>query len=392
MLLSSQFVELFREETYAVTLALMDNHELDNPFDNVLRTEPISGMWTKDYSIVPIGELGGRREAEPIPQKNMTMGYTCYGAICTEASGKVNLSKRLKARSREFMSANGVDERRFAGHIADTVSRGFESRWRTKKHKLASNIFNYGGIAAGHVFFNHWDRTDGLSDLPNTPLQYDGVALFALPGAPHPTYAAGNTTGPGSRAVGTSVDMAGTIADTGGYFNAFLLPPSYWALKRVWTHFVYNMQFDENDVRYYMVPNTLLVSSFNLTKWTEILESKFVEPRAAGDTSNIENIFMIEGFRMRLVHSPELIANTWFVGRSMAPGISLLDPSNIDDPWSYYRDEDNRAYFCSYEQEWGHFIRNWRTWCAGAISTDGATPPAFNNVVERLWDREPAGV
>jgi len=392
MLLSNQFPELFREETYAVSLALNDNRDLDNPFDELLSTKPIDGIWTKEYSLVPIGELGGRKEAEPIPQKNMTMGYVCYGAQSIEASGKVNLSKEMEQRSRQFKSADGVDEAGFAGYLADSLSRGFLSRKKTKWHKLCADIFNLGGIAAGDAFFNHRTRTNGLADVPNTPLQYDGVAAFARPGAPHPSYAAGALIGPSARAVGTSIDMAGAIADTGGYFNAFDLPPSYWALKRVWSHYTYNMQFDENDVRFLTAPDTLLVSSYNLPRWTEVLESKFIEPNAAGSTTNTENIFMMEGFMVRLAHSPFLVANTWFLGKAKSGGINVLDVAEKEDPWAYYRDEDNRAYFISFEDDWGFLIRNWRDWCAGAISTDGTTAPTFNDTNEQDWDTIPDGV
>lgn len=392
MLLTNQFPELFREEAYAVNLALNDNRDLDNPFEEVLASRPIDGIWTKEYSIVPIGELGGRNEAEPIPQKNLTMGYTCYGAQSIEASGKVNLSKEMEQRSRDFRSADGIDEAGFAGYLADSIGRGFLSRRKVKWHRLCADIFNRGGIQAGHVFFNQRTRANGLSDIPNIQTLYDGIALFARPATPHPSYAAGATVGPGSRAVGTTVDMAAAIADTGGYFNAFDLAPAYWALKRVWTHFTYNMQYDENDVRYLCTPDTLLVSSYNLPKWTEILDSKFIEPRAAGNTTNIENIFMMEGFMMRLVHTPFLVANTWYVGKAKSGGISILDPAEKEDPWAYYRDEDNRAYFISYEDQWGFLARNWRDWCGGAISTDGVTPPNFNNIAEEQWNQVPAGV
>jgi len=167
MLLSTQFPELFREETYAVNLALNDNRELTNPFDEILPSKPISGMWTKEYSVVPIGELNGRKEGAPIPQKNMTMGYVCYGAQTIEASGKVNLSKEMSQRSREFRSADGIDEAGFAGYLADTASRGFLTRRGTKWHKLSADMFNRGGIQAGDPFFNHRLRTNGLADLPS---------------------------------------------------------------------------------------------------------------------------------------------------------------------------------------------------------------------------------
>jgi len=395
MLLSTQFYELFREETYAVNLKLNDNRELANPFDSILASQNIDGVWTKEYSIVPIGELGGRNEAAPIKEKNMTMGYPCYGSICIEASGKVSISGQLEQRSREFRSGSGVDEASFAGYLANTVSRGFISRWKTKQHKLSADIFNLGGIQAGNAYFNHNTRAN-LPDLPSTNLQYDGRPLFALPANAHPSYSNGAIVGPRSKALGTTVDMAATLGDTGGYFNAFLLPPSYWALKRVFTHYTFNMQFDENNVRYNSVPDTLLVSSYNYPLWMEILKSRIIEPRGTAGSqysTNTENIFVsVEGFQLRVVPSPELIANTWYVGRANSGGIITLNATEKVDPWDYYKDVDNRSYFVSYEQRKGFIIRNWRTWVAGAISTDGETPPTFNDVVEANWGDAPAGV
>jgi hypothetical protein len=152
------------------------------------------------------------------------------------------------------------------------------------------------------------------------------------------------------------------------------------------------MQFDENDVRFQQYPNTLLVSSFNFMRWKEILAAQLIEPTTHGDSTNRPNVFLMDGFSMQLVHSPLLVANTWFVGRAKSGGILTLNPSEIDDPWAFYRDEDNRAYFISFEKEWGFMVRNWRDWCAGAISVDGVTPPAFNGVTEINWDTIPAGV
>lgn len=399
MLLSTQFMELFREETYAVNLELFDHKELTDVFEEILVEKPIEGLWDKEYSVVPMGALGGRMEANPIPLMNMTMGYQTFGAQASEAAGKVSLSNILAQRSREFRSPDGtVDEPKFAGFLADTISRGFLSRKAQRWHRLNASIFNLGGIQAGDVFFNQRVRANGLADVPNTNLLYDGSPLFALPTVAHPSYAAAAVVGPGTVPVGICVDMGATIPDTGGYFNAFILPPSYWALKRVVTHFIQNMSFDENDERYLMAPDTLLISGYDEMRWMEILESRFIEPTGmtglgVGQAStNRENVFKMENYKLNLVVDPFLVPHTWYVGKAKAGGIIRLNPAEKDDPWAYYRDEDNRAYFISYEAYWGFMIRNWRQWCAGAISLDGVTPPAFNGVAEAAWDTIPAGV
>jgi len=393
MQFSGQFPELFRKETYAVNLALVEDRQLENVFEtSILASRPIEGVWDKEYSVVPIGELEGREEGEDIPQKNMTMGYTCYGAIAIEATGKVGLTKLLKQRSNEFKAAGGaVDEPKFAGHIADTASRGFLIRRNQRWRKLAARIFNYGAVQAGHVFFNQRTRCQ-MSDVPDSNLIYDGCPLFAQPAVAHPSYASGATVGPGTAPVGNYIDYVMSIADTGGYFNAFQYPPSYWALKRVVSHFINNMQFDENDEREEDKPDTLVVSSYNIMTWLEILESKFIEPVAAGSTTNIENVFQMEDFRMRLVSSADIIRNTWFVGKAKSQGILLEVPSKEEDPWAYWRDEKDRSYWISYEDEWGFMIRNWRRWCAGACSTDGSTAPTFGDAAETAWNTMPAGI
>ncbi|MFA5936537.1 MAG: hypothetical protein WC822_01520 [Candidatus Paceibacterota bacterium] len=394
MHLSTQFPELFRQETYAVNLALVEERQLSNVFDEVLAHRSIDGVWDKEYSMVPFGEMEGRDEGDDIKQKNMTMGYTAYGAISIEASGKVGLSKTLKQRSRDFSAAGGgVDEPKFAGHIADTASRAFLIRRAQRFRKLTADIFNLGGIQAGNAFFNHRDRCH-MSDVPDSDLIYDGMPLFARPANAHPSYASGAVIGSGARAVGNYVDWDMAIADTGGYFNAFDLPPSYWALKRVVTHFKVNMQYDENDEAEEATPDTLLVSDHNLMLWMEILNSKFVNPQAGTSTTdvNTENVFMMENMKMKLVSSRDLIPNTWFVGQSKSQGILVLDPSKVDDPWSYWREEKDRSYWVAYEDEWGFMIRNWRRWCAGAISTDGTTPPTFHDTDEVDWRVMPDGI
>lgn len=392
MQLSTQFPELFRKETYAVNLALVESRQLTNIYDEILAKRPIEGVWDKEYSVVPIGALDGRKDGEDIKEKNSVMGYTVYGAQGIEASGKVGLSKVLKQRSREFQAHDGgdVDEPKFAGAIADTFSRGFLVRRDQKWRKLAAKIFNYGGVQAGDSFFNHRTRCD-FSDVPDTSLIYDGCPLFALPSVPHPSYAAKNTKGIGSQPVGKFVDFAGTIVDTGGYFNAFKFPPAYWALKRVVTHFKTNMQFDEQDEREVANPDTLLVSSYDYPLWCEILHSKFIEPQTTGLVTNRENVFVsVEGFSLRLVESPDLVAQTWYVGQAKSQGILILEPTKQEDPWAYYRDEKDRSYWITFEDQWGFMIRNWRRWCAGSISADGVTPPDYG--AASTWDAIPAGV
>jgi len=395
MHLSAQFPELFRREVYAVKMALHENKQFKNVIGDLLPHKPIVGSWDKEYEMVPFGALEGRKEGEPIPQKGISMGYTCYGAICNEASVKVGLSKELKGRAREFSSGTGkVDEEGFAGYIGDAIAKPYFVRWAQRQRLLCSRIFNYGGIQAGHAFFNHRARCN-LSDVPASNVIYDNSPLFARPAAAHTAFASGAQKGSDAQAVGNFIDYAKSIADTGGYFNAFDLPPSYWALKRVWTHFVYNMQFDENDERFEVYPDTLLVSSYNYPLWCEILKSKFIEPNAADTMTNTENVFQMvdfEGSKLRLVPCVDMIRNTWFLGKANSPGIILFDPQKIDDEASYWRDENDRSYWASFEDDWGFMIRNWRYWCAGAISTDGSTAPTFDSTDEIDWHVMPDGI
>ena len=391
MQLSLQFPELFRKETYAVNLQLSEERQLENVFDSILATRSIDGVWDKEYSVIPFGSVDGRDENEDIPEADMTMGYTVEGSIAVEASRKVGISKLLKQRSKDFRAAGGgVDEPKFAGHLADTASRAFLVRRNQRWRQLAAKIFNYGGIQAGNTFFNQRDRCK-MSDVTDSDLIYDGSPLFALPAAAHTSYV-GSQIGNGAAAVGNYVDWEKTRADTGGYFNAFLLPPSYWALKRVVTHFCNNMQFDENDEAEEDKPDTLLISTYNLMKWLEILKSHLIEPTKDGNSTNIENVFQMEGFSMNIVASRDLVRNTWFVGKAKTQGILILKPSKEEDPWAFWRDEKDRSYWVSYEDEWGMMIRNWRRWCAGAISLDGTTAPTFSNAAESAWETMPSGI
>ena len=136
----------------------------------------------------------------------------------------------------------------------------------------------------------------------------------------------------------------------------------------------------------------LMVSDHDVMKWTEILESKFIEPGAAGSTTNIENVFMMEGFRIRLVVSGDLFARTWYVGQPKSQGILILTPTKEEDPWAYWRDEKDRSYWISFEDEWGFMIRNWRRWIAGSISDDGTADGVADYGDETSWHVAPSGV
>jgi len=392
MMLSTQFPELFRKENYAITLALDEKRQLSNVFDEILASKSIDGIWDKDYSLVPFGELAGRKEGEKIGKKQITMGYTSYGAIAVEASGKVGLSTILQQRSKEFSSADGmVDEPKFAGHIADVHAKAFLVRRAQRWAKLTANIFNLGGIQAGHDFFNQRSRSNS-SDVTDSDLIYDGSPLFALPTAPHTLYANSLTRGADAQAVGNYVDYEMSIQDTGGTFNAFIYPPSYWALRRVYSHFVNNMQYDDNGEIEERKPDTLLVSSHNIMTWVEILKSRFIEPYKSGQDTNIENIFMLDEFPIVLKSSPRVLKNTWYLGCAKSGGIITLKPNSQGDLWEYWRDAEDRSYWISFEDMWGMWIRNWRCWCAGSISIDGVTPPTFGDASESDWNTMPAGI
>lgn len=388
MLLSNQFPELFRDENYRVQLALYRGGELDNPFSTVLRTRGIDGIWDMQYSLIPVGELSGRQEAEPIPLANMTMGWPAYGAICIEAAVKLSLSKHMKEYSRGFTSGDNFPEANFAGHIADSFGMGVLSREAHKRHKYAARIFNYGAIPAGDPFFDQRDRAEGLGDVPAGQVPYDGVPLFAFANNPHSAFSDGATAGPTGAANGTwcgwALTAGAAFADTGGYFNAFTFPPSVWALKRVYTHFCTNMAFDENNIEYQQRPNTLLISAHNEADWAEIMNSKFI----AKTVVNTENIFQLDDFKFRIVSSRHLVRNTWYLGIAKSPGVELLKPKVEEEPWAFWREEDNRSYFCSYERMWGFMIRNWRYWVGGSVCIDAVgTPPVYGNKAN--WETDP---
>jgi len=395
MLLTNQFPWLFRQCLYPIQLALYDDPDLANPFEDILRRRAIDGVWDKVQTLIPVGRLPDRDEAEPIPLLNLTQGYDAYGAIKIEATGKISMSKHMKLWARKFSGAGGQSpETSFAGHLADAGAKAILHRATLKEHEFFAMIFNYGGIPAGHAFFDQNARAENSPDVPASNFIYDGVPLFSFANAPHLAWATGSAVGPNGRPTGIAgaasvcgpVGTAGAaIVDTGGYFNAFTLPPSYWALKRMLTHFETNMAHDEQDIEYPQTPNALLVSQFNEAHWREVLNSRFVAYTAA----NTENVFQeVNGrFKLQLIVSRLLLPNTWFVGKANSAGIERLYPKTEDDPWAFYREEANRSYFISFDKSWGFMIRNWRYWVGGSVSIDGVTPPNYGNY--QNWEANP---
>lgn len=392
MLLTNMFPTLFRRENYAHQLALYDDPDLANPFETILRRVGIDGIWDREYSVIPVGRMGGRNEAEPIPILNLTEGYVTYGALRHEVSGAISMSKHMKIWAKKFGGTGGKNpEASFAGYLADAGGRSILARSMLNEHEFFAQVFNLGAIQAGNAFFDQNARAEGLPDVPASNFIYDGVPLFTFADNPHIAFATASTIGPTGSPTGTAAGAsltgaAGTtgaaITDTGGYFNAFTLPPSYWALKRVMQHMENNMSFDEQDVQFSLTPNVLLISSFNEAHWREVLDSKFV----AYTQTNTENVFQEKNgrFRLQLVVSRLLIRNTWFIGKMASPGILRVYPNQEDDPWSYWREERNRTYFVSYERSFGMWIRNWRYWCGGSVSVDGVTAPEYGDYT--LWE------
>lgn len=380
--MSPNFIPLFRQEAYAVQLNLYSDADLANPFEDILRKRrlPAGTIWDKMYSLDPVGALNGREEGEPIPEGNVTMGRTCYGAVGIEASVKIGISNCMQEYSRRFAGEGGMaPESGFAGYLADQFAEGIQARQMEKWHELSSRLFNLGGIAAGNAFFNHRTRANTIPDLPNTNLQYDARPIFAFANNAHQAHSNNATRGGGSSPTGTICGWAGTagaaIADTGGYFNAFTFPPSIWALKRVITHYMTNMAYDENNEMYTQRPDTLLVAAHDNADWDEILESHFLH----GQNVNTENIFQLEQYRLRKVVSRRLIKHTWFVGKANSPGIYLMEPDHEPNPWDFWYEADNRSWWMSFERRWGFLVRNWRYWVGGSVSTDGSTVPNYGN-------------
>lgn len=388
MLHMNQFWPLFRRETHAVQLALYDDADLKLIWNQIFsRRELPESNYDKAYSIVPVGAGGGRRENEDIPLGNMTMGWETYGAIAIEYTQGISLTKHLKIWARRFSARGGQSpESSFAGYLADAAAKSILQRSIETQDKFFANIFNFGGIPTGHLFFNQNNRVDGNPDVPATNFIYDGVPLFTFPDNPHLSYAARRGVAPDgaptgiagvASVCGTGTTYGATQTDTGGYFNAFTLPPSYWALKRVITHYKTNMAHDENDEKYHQNPTVLLASDFNAAQWLEVLNSRFVAYTAA----NTENIFMMKegGWKLQVIFHPRLLRNTWFIGKNNSAGIYQTFPAREDDPWDYWKERRNRSYFMSYEKAWGMWIRNWRYWVGGSVSIDGVTPPEYGN-------------
>ena len=134
----------------------------------IFDVKPATGAFEKNTTVIGMGDLIKRHEAERINYDRAGEGWT------------VQSDWDLYSKGIEFgpVTLDDLSETKIANMIMKMVESGTRNYFLGKE-QLAANVFNYGGYTAGHEIFN--GSVPGETD-PSGDLCYDGKPFFNLSG------------------------------------------------------------------------------------------------------------------------------------------------------------------------------------------------------------------
>lgn len=208
------------------------------------------------------------------------------------------------------------------------------------RNQFVADHFNYGGLLNGHDIFNQTvpkgSGASGLTD-PTGGLIYDGKPLFALTGNNHIPY--------------------DTNKNTGTYYNAVALAPSYANLVTVWNLMTATNNKDESGNPIIINPDVLMCPKSQELTWQQILQSNILT-----DTSKnvIQN-------RLQILANPFLTnANAWFLIDTSLDGIRFYERQLPEIKMIEKNNASIDVYgFCRY----GTMVKNWRPFAGSDLLT-----------------------
>lgn len=265
-------------------------------------------------SIIGLGDLEERKESEPTPYDQPTLGWEVYGRVRTFAKG-VSFSMEL------------YSDTQAQGLFFDLVRQLADNYPRTRDRFFA-RFFNEGAKLAGHEVF---DATlPGVLPDPTGKFIYDGKPFFADAGNLHP------------------LKMA-----AGGIQNYFALPLTYENLKTVYTHMTTANNVDEAGNKIVLQPDVLLVPPQLEMEALQILNAEYL-PNASG-TPSIKNP-MYRRFRVVVWHhltDPD----GWFL-LQRGKGLKALNRQSL--AIDFWQDSDTEEYKGKVVCRFGGYVDNCR--------------------------------
>lgn len=315
-MLRSDFTRLIVNE--GIELFWKEYQEVSPVWTNFFRERPTTTPLYRSSTMIGVGDLMPKKEAEPFSFDQPSMGWEYAGRVHTFGKG-IEFSMEL------------YEDTQFRGWFLELVAKIAQAYPRTRDRFFAQ-YFNHGALLTGHPVFNA--SIPGLYTDPTGNMVYDGKPFFADAANPHP------------------LKMAGMPI-----VNYFPLELTHENLTTVWRHMVTRNNRDENGNKIVLRPDTLLIPPSLLLKAMEILDSKFM-PSMTGTPSIPNPLYR----RFAVVEWPELEHEEgWFL-LERGRGMHALNRKDLEiDAWV---DPETKTYKALVNCRFGGYVDDIRYGCA----------------------------
>lgn len=159
------------------------------------------GGFSKSTSAIGSHELQDLTDRGLIHEDRPMEGFSVFGTLKMKAL-KVSCPRTLNR-----------DWHRTKSWIKDYVAKNWAGAFEVTKEKLVADMFNFGGLTAGHSIFNNDDSTIGLTTYTLPNLAYDGKPFINRADNPRAAKGHATTYHNGLALAGVTMDNARTMVN-----------------------------------------------------------------------------------------------------------------------------------------------------------------------------------
>lgn len=295
-------------------------------FSEIFDVESSEGAYEQYTTVVSPGRLTKTAEGETLTRKTTTEGFSVYCA-------------NFKYADELPITNEAIDDNRHIKNFLKTWAQGMGEAARRTQEAEHADIFNYGGLTAGHATF--------LNDLPGGVLTttYGNLAYDAKP-----FFNASNNT---------------RAAKHGGtYYNGVVtLPLNATNLQQLFKLMTVTNAYDEAGKRVDLMPDVLLCQYGSDTWFTA---KRILESTADVDAlqSGVNNVWKSQ---LRLIGWADLTdSDFWTIGNSK---MGLKSLARLPLSMDYYEDKQTDSQVLRNRVRFGRCVTNFRYWAGANFST-----------------------
>jgi hypothetical protein len=275
-------------------------------------TRATGGAWKRN-SVINSGTWRKTGEGEGYQPTNVIEGYE----VC---------ARKFRFSDAHVFTKEALEDMEKVKDMGKDIAQGWGVTAKETSEEFYALPFNNGGLTAGHWSFNGTPESKSWSDASGD-LAYDSIPFFNLANAKR-----------SSKGGGT-------------YYNGFALDLNYENLKTIKTHGMANNNRRENDTRFNLSFDTLLVPP-NLEDTASEVLSSTLAPYVSTNTKNV-----LQGKLNIVTWSYLTDTNAFFVLKAKNGIDKIYDKEPEID---FFADKKNRCWWYTAEKPIGFIMYNWR--------------------------------